>query len=202
MVDALHSVWLHPGGCVWLSHHLSSHKYIVTAIVLQFQLVVGFYVKIANSLDYRRAVKDGKQIDPLAYETTNGQARHIVATMNNMIPGMTLGPFVIEPVACGLFHTKVRAAKDKRQPDKKLKDDPAAPRASGCTEGRTGSGRRDDGCTPSRDNTRTNTRSPNAPPGLPAARITTLKAVGLLKYSGPGRVSHPVDLLDSTALRA
>jgi hypothetical protein len=121
MVDALHSVWLHPDGRVWLSHHLSSHKYIVTAIVLQFQHVVGLYVKIANSLEYRRAVKDGKQIDPLAYETANRQARHIIATMNNMIPGMTLGPFVIEPVACGLFHPKDRVAKDKRQPDKKLK---------------------------------------------------------------------------------
>jgi hypothetical protein len=188
MVDALHSVWLHPDGRVWLSHHLSSHKYIVTAIVLQFQHDVGLYVKIANSLDYRRAVKDGKQIDHLAYETANGQARHIIATMNNMIPGMTIGPFVINPVACGLFHTKDRAAKDKRQPDKKLKDDPAAARTSGRTEGRTGSGRRDDGRTPSRDNTRSDTRSPNAPSDLPAARITTLKAAGLVKYSGPGRV--------------
>jgi hypothetical protein len=34
--------------------------------------------------------------------------------MNNMIPDMTLGPFVIKPVACGLFYTKDRASKDKR----------------------------------------------------------------------------------------
>ena len=197
MIDALHSVWLHPDGRVWLSHHLSSHKYIVTAIVLQFQHVVGLYVKIANSLEYRRAVIDGKQIDPRAYETANGQARHIIATMNNMIPGMTLGPFVIEPVACGLFHPKDRVTKDKRQPDKKPKDDPAAARTSGRTDGpRNGSGRRDDGRTTTRDNPRTDTRSPNAPPDLPAARITTLKAAGLVKYSGPGRVPHPVDILE------
>jgi hypothetical protein len=144
----------------------------------------------------RRAVKDGKQIDPLAYETAKGQARHIIATMDNMIPGMTLGPFVIKPAACGLFHTKDRAAKDKRQPDEKLNDDPAAARTLGHTKGRTGSGRRDYGRTPSRDNTRADTRSPNALSDLPAARITTLKAAGLVKYSGPGRVPHPVDILE------
>jgi hypothetical protein len=196
MVGALHSVWLHPNGHVWLSHHLPSYKYIVTAIVLQFQHVVGLYVKIANSLEYCRAVKDGKQIDPLAYETANGQARHIIATMNNMNTGMTLSPFVIQPVACGLFHPKDRVTKDKRQPDKKLKVYPAAARTSGCTERRNGSGRRNDGRTTPHDNPRTNTRSPNAPPDLPAARITTLKAAGLVKYYGPGRVPHPVDILE------
>jgi hypothetical protein len=120
--------------------------------------------------------------------------------MNNMIPGITLGPFVIEPVACGLFHPKDRVTKDKRQPDKKLKDDPAAARTSGRTEGRNGSGRRDDGRTTTRDNPRTDTRSPNAPPNLPAARITTLKAAGLVKYSGPGRVPHPRQYLGTQRL--
>jgi hypothetical protein len=35
--------------------------------------------------------------------------------MNNMVPNMTLGPFVIKPIACSLFYTKDWATKDKRQ---------------------------------------------------------------------------------------
>ena len=86
------------------THHLASHKYIVAAIVLEFQQVVGLYVKIANSLEYRQAVKTAKQIDPRVYQETNERAKHIVSSMNNLIPGMTLGPFIIEPVACSLFY--------------------------------------------------------------------------------------------------
>jgi hypothetical protein len=116
--------------------------------------------------------------------------------MNKMVPNMTLGPFVIEPITCSLCYTKDRATKDKRQQsNKKLKDDPAA-RNTGCTEGRTGSGRRDDSRVPSRDNTRTDTGSPGAPPDLLAAWIPTLKAAGLIKYSGSGRIPHPVDILE------
>ncbi len=199
MVERLHDVWLHPDGRVWLAHHLSSHKYIVAAIVLQFQQVVGLYVKIANSLDYRQAVKTNKQIDPRVYQEANERAKHIVSSMNNLIPGMTLGPFVIEPVACRLFYVADRIHKDKPKLDKKPKDDLAA-RHPGRTDGRPGGGLRGEGRTPPRNNINTETRPPGAPPHLLPAQITLLKSAGLVKSSGPGCVPHPVDILELNGL--
>lgn len=79
---------------------------------------MGFYVKIAKSLEYCRAVKDKKLIEPRIYQETNGQARHIISSMNNMIPGMTLGIFVIKPIPCRLTYIKDQVTKDKCQPDK------------------------------------------------------------------------------------
>jgi hypothetical protein len=156
MVESLHDVWLHPDGRVWLAHHLSSHKDIFATSLLQFQQVVGLYVKIANSLEYRRAVKDKKEIDPRVYQEANGRARHIISSMNNLIPEMAFSIFVIEPVTCGLFHIEDQATKDKRQTDKKPKDDPVVGSA-GHTEGCTGGGRRDDSRASPRDKTCSNT---------------------------------------------
>jgi hypothetical protein len=64
MVKSLHNVWLHHNKHIWLAHHLSSHQYILAAIALKFQHVVGLYVKIAQALKYCQAIKANKQIDP------------------------------------------------------------------------------------------------------------------------------------------
>jgi hypothetical protein len=75
MLKALHYVWIHVDGRLWLAHHLTSSKYIVSVIILEFQHGLGAYVRIANSPEYRQAVRDGRQIAPLAYENANEQAQ-------------------------------------------------------------------------------------------------------------------------------
>jgi hypothetical protein len=119
--------------------------------------VVGLYAKIANSLEYRHTVESGKQIDPRVYQEANGQAKHIITQMNNLIPGMTLGPFFIELIACNLFYTEDQATKDKQPAEKNAKDKEEALRNEGRNEALAGGGRRDEGRAPPRDNNRTTT---------------------------------------------
>jgi hypothetical protein len=105
-----------------------------------------------------------------------------------LIPGMTLGAFVIEPVACSLFSVEDRATQDKRRSDRNPRDDSAVRNAA--------MGRRDEGRAPPRDNPRTDTRTPGTLHNPPSIRIATLKAAGLVHYSGPGRIPTPNNILE------
>jgi hypothetical protein len=176
--ESLHNIWLPPYGCIWLAHHLSSHKNIVATIVLQFQQVVRLYIRIANSLEYCQAVKAKKQINPCVYEEASRRVRHIISSMNNLIPGITLGNFIIKPIACGLFYIEDRATKDKwKKRYTKV-----------CTGGRP----HNKGGAPPCDNNCTATQGAPAWP----ASIATLKEGRLVKYSGPGYIPHPANILE------
>jgi hypothetical protein len=110
-IKTLHVIWLHPDGKNWLSHHLRHSKHLVASIVMQFQVILGLCVKTANcSVECRQAVKSGKAISPLVCQNANLQAKHVAATMNNLIPAMTLGQFVVEPLECKLFYLQKEAA--------------------------------------------------------------------------------------------
>jgi hypothetical protein len=185
MMESLHDVWLLSDGRVWLEHHLLSHKYIIAAIILQFQQVAGLYLKVANSLVYCQAVKASKQIDPHIYQEAFRWARHIISSMNNLIPGMTLRIFVIEPVDCHLFCANDWDIKDRSRADKKAKDMEEALCNDGPNKGHLGGGWRNERRAPHNNNS-----APGAPPeDIPAAPVDILKAAGLfmdiLELNGP-----------------
>jgi hypothetical protein len=202
MIVAFHAIWLHADGRKWIDHHISSHPYIIPAIILEIQNVICLYAKVANCMEYRLAVRDGKQIAPRVYEEANGRARHIITQMNNLIPTMTLGRFVIEPLACHLLYQNDQATNDKKRAEKKSREKDAASRTDGRndprTEGRIGGGRRDEGrAPPPRENNRNNNPSSAAPPDVPAAQVAILKGTGLVKYSGSSpRIPQPTDILE------
>jgi hypothetical protein len=71
--------------------------------------VISLYVKITKNLDYRKVVQEG-------YQEANVRARHVITTMNNLIPGMTtLGNFIIESIACRHFYIEDQATKRTAQ---------------------------------------------------------------------------------------
>ena len=207
MICHLHNIWLGPEGKTWLTMHLKSHKHIVAAVILEFQQVVALYVKIGNNLEYRQAVKAKKQISPKAYDEANERARNIVRTMGNLIPGLTLGNFIIEPIACRNFYVEDKETQDKRRADQKAEDREAARRerdAAPRAAGGGGGGRRDEGRTsapPQRDNNRNNNSGApargNAPPDISAEQVAILRGRGLIKYNGRGRCPQPVDILET-----
>jgi hypothetical protein len=212
---SLHGIWLHPDGKNWLSHHLRHCKYLVAAIIMQFQTVLGLYVKIANSMEYRQAVKSGKAISPLVYQNANTQAKHVMASLNNVVPTMTLGPFIYEQKECALFY------------DKDATPSPAAPAAPASTPGAASNEQRQsparanqrnrsnhdqrgdnrsNGGTPSdaRSNgtppgSRGNNRSTTTPPELPQEELERLKLKGVVAWAGGprARIPYPEGILEA-----
>ena len=64
MVQQLHDIWLDVDGRTWIATHVGPHKYIIAAIVLEFQQIIAQYVKIANNLEYRIAVQEESRSTP------------------------------------------------------------------------------------------------------------------------------------------
>jgi hypothetical protein len=110
--------------------------------------------------------------------------------MNNLIPDMTLGVFVIEPAVCRKFYaadnTDSAKPTDNKKSPAKVRED--APRNN---EGRNGN-RRDTGRASANNATRTL-------PEISQAQIDVLKSKGLIKWTGDarGRIPHPVNILEA-----
>jgi hypothetical protein len=211
---SLHGIWLHPDGKNWLSHHLRHCKYLVAAIIMQFQTVLGLYVKIANSMEYRQAVKSGKAISPLVYQNANTQAKHVMMSLNNIVPTMTLGPFIYEQKECGLFYDKDAilpaapaapastpgaASNEQRQSPTRANQRNRSnqdQRGDNRNNGGTPSDARSNGTPPG---TRGNNRSTATPPELPQEELERLKLKGVLAWAGGPRtrVPYPDGILEA-----
>ena len=223
MIQQLHDIWLDVDGRTWIATHVGPHKYIIAAIVLEFQQILAQYVKIANNLEYRIAVQDGKQIDPRAYQEANERARHVIRTMNNVIPGMTLGHLIIESRACSHFYIEDQATKDKRRAERQAQERTLATRptqrdftGSRRDETRTshrnsnsnsysnsnGNGNSNSNSNNNNNNSNSNSNSNNnrnnAAPELSPEQVAILKGQGVLKYTGPPNSRMPpiLDILD------
>ena len=113
--------------------------------------------------------------------------------MNNLIPGMTLGHFIIEQVACRHFYRDESVIRDRRRADTTGQERiSSTPR----TDSRTGGARRDEPRNPPRTNNCTATTSPSGTtshtaPDLTQEQITIQKGQGLLKYTGPANTRIP-----------
>lgn len=196
-VSKFHDIYLDTDGKNWLNAHLEAHKYIIAAVILEFQQVIAVYVRIANNLKYRLAVQDGKQINPQAYKDANEKARHVITTMNNLIPGVTLGHLLTEPSACKHFYLGDQANKEKQRAEKLLANQLTNQQRN---ENRTGGPRREQERSNPRNNTRPNTQGTGgAASSLTPEQIVTLKAQGIVKYSGPANTRLPAiaDILEA-----
>ncbi len=201
MVQQLHDIWLDVDGRTWIATHVGPHKYIIAAIVLEFQQIIAQYVKIANNLEYRIAVQEDKQINPRAYQEANERARHVIRTMNNIIPGMTLGHLIVESRACSNFYIEDQATKDKHRAERQAQERTTATRSTQ----RDLAGPRL--VTPSRNSTSTsnsnnnsnnnNNNRNNAAPELSPEQVAILKGQGVLKYTGSThRMPQILDILE------
>jgi hypothetical protein len=120
--------------------------------------------------------------------------------MTNLIPGVTLGHLITEPSACKHFYVGDQAAKEKQRADKQLtssKQQLASPPRS---ESRAGGPRRKQERNTPRTNTpRTNTQGAGSASGLTPEQIVTLRAQGIVKYSGPpgNRIPAIADILEA-----
>jgi hypothetical protein len=70
-ISKFHDVYLDSDGKAWLRAHLGAHKYIVAAVILDFQQVIAIYVRIANNLKHRLAMQGEQRINPQAYRDAN-----------------------------------------------------------------------------------------------------------------------------------
>jgi hypothetical protein len=124
-ISKFHDIYLDSDGKAWLGAHLGAHKYIIAAVILEFQQVIAIYVRIANNLKYRLAVQGKQRINPQAYRDANEKSRHVITTMTNLIPGVTLGHLITEPSACKHFYVGNQAAREKHCADEQLTNQPA-----------------------------------------------------------------------------
>jgi hypothetical protein len=126
-ISKFHDIYLDSDGKAWLGAHLGAQKYIIAAVILEFQQVIAIHVRIANNLKCRLAVQGEQRIKSQAYRDANEKSRHVITTMTNLIPGVTLGHLITEPSACKHFYVGDQAAKEKQRADKQLTNQLASP---------------------------------------------------------------------------
>ena len=68
------------------------------------------------------AIQDGKVITPLAYEMANERAKHVIIAMSNLIPGLTLGHLIIEPVPCKALYFEDQSTKERSRAAKQVQE--------------------------------------------------------------------------------
>jgi hypothetical protein len=181
----LQNMWLSTDGKVWLAQQKQT-KHLISCLVIEVQAILALFVRIANSLEYRQAVKANNPIDPKAYENANLSALNVVRNANNMIFRMNLGPFIMEPPYCKLFYTGPQ------------KPEPAAtPKPGGAGKGQKPNGGNQNG-RPAQA-AAPGTPDENRPGRLNQEEIELLKKVGLIKYTGPegGRLAQPLDIFET-----
>jgi hypothetical protein len=206
MIEKLHDIWLSTQGRAWIGHHIKNHSYIISAIILEFQQVLALYVQIANNQEYRSAVQLGSAISPQAYEEANESARHVITTMNNLIPGMIMGHLIMEPLACKFFYSPAVAARqalgatqrnDGLRAGSGSRRDEARPSARNNNNNNNNNGNGNNNNNNSNgnnnnNNNSSNNNSRNDAPELSTDQIATLKGQGLLKYNGTDRRIPPI----------
>ena len=198
MMVKFHDLWMDQDGSHWINKHAKAHQYIVSAaVILEFQAVIAQYVRIANNLEYRLALKDGKPIAPTAYEQANERACHVITTMNNLLPQGALGHLHMEPLRCRNFYIEDNTSRDRHHVERQVQEQSSAGPGN---EGRNGGQRRDEARTPSRNNDRTNSGNNNTTtgeaPDISEAQATILKNQGVIKWTGNGRVPINRDILE------
>jgi hypothetical protein len=180
-VVQLQSMWLQTDGKVWLEKNKHTN-YLICCLILEVQSVVALYVRIANSLEYRQAVKSGKHIDPRAYVEANLKAQHVVANANDMIFRMNISSFIIQPTETRLFIIDAPTKNSDKKPAANPRTD-----ASNKHGGRNADARHPEG---------RNAEARNTPQDLSQEQIDQLKTKGLLKFTGTGRLPQPADIYE------
>jgi cell division protein FtsN len=139
-ISKFHDIYLDSDGKAWLGAHLGAHKYIIAAVILEFQQVIAIYVRIANNLKHRLVVQGEQRINSQAYRDANEKSGHVITAMTNLIPGVTLGHLITKPSACKHFYIGDQAAKEKQRADKQLANQLVSPPRN---ESRAGGPRRE-----------------------------------------------------------
>jgi hypothetical protein len=198
LVVRFHDIFSDQEGKEWLNKRIKNHPYIVAAIIFQVQQITSNYVKIANNLEYRLAVQQGKTIDPRAYQEANERSRHVIVTMKNLLQGAGVGHLEPEPAACKNFYIEDQATKDRNRAEHQALQRSTNQRS----EGRNTGTRRDEARdTNSRSNNRTNNSGNNTAASGGASTISDeqvviLKRQGLIKWTGTGSRVPPIPILE------
>jgi hypothetical protein len=205
MVVKLQLLWHHTSGKRWLQQNRGT-RHLICCMILEVQGIIGSFVEIANSMEYRNALLAGDNIDPRAYMAANQRSRDIIETNYRMISRGNLGDFVMEPPICKEFQTIDLDSGPAAPP-------PATPPPTTPARNRGDAGGRDSGRngspnTPTGRGNGTPGRGAGAPgrgggarnaspPAITQDEITALKLKGLIKYTGSERrIPCPVDIYE------
>jgi hypothetical protein len=199
-VTKLQKLWTRRTGKEWLAQNRAT-AHLICCLILEVHTIITHYVRIANSLEYRQAVRSGNAISPQAFILANKQSEYIVTQNQEMISRMNLGCFRFEPSICRYFTTQDQSA-------------PANPQASNnrpanrarIDQGGNSNRSNQPGARTAEGRAAATGRNPEARPAgarggpptqLSQEEVNALKQRGLLRFTGgEGRIPQPVDIFE------
>jgi hypothetical protein len=117
-IKQLQDVWFSREGKQWVEAHYRGAPHLVTCLILECQALMIPFCKIASTLAYRQAVKEGKVISPKAISIAARVADSIISENHTNVGHMQLGKYCDCPLTYGLFrHEPKNPTKPKGDDD-------------------------------------------------------------------------------------
>jgi hypothetical protein len=168
-------------GRVWTGQH-KGLPHVFLHLFISAQHMLGPFIALGNTLEYRQAVLAGDPVAVAAYTAASKFALLQVHKVNNIIHQGDLGAFREAPSIMGIFHQNTpESSPAKRSPPSAVSDDSTAVSDLSSPVPRKGKKPAD-------------SRSPASQPNDSSHDLVARKAEGVMKHSAHGKPPVPVSL--------